>query len=482
MTMGAEADQATAGDADERAGLRSAIPPEVRAVMDALEAAGKRAWLTGALARDLVAGEVPAPTTWAEIVTDAPRSLQTEFLARAAGSREAVDAQRRLLAARIPVPGAEALRRVQLATLRTTPPPWRWLRTRNLQGIALDLASREITIHAFAIEASGAIVDPFGGVADLAAHRIRTVLPADRVFCDSSLMLLKVPRWVAHYDFAPSPDLVRYGQRDAGNILDTPRELWKEHLDKVLLGPGVVAALQLLYDSRVLQFLMPEVSSLVGFHESCPVHHKDIWDHTTKVVAKAERNLIVRWAALMHDIGKLQTRQVTKGGKVHFFRHEELGALLFEGVAFRLKFDTEAMDRVSYVIRNHSRVNLYEDNWTDSAVRRLMRDFEAHLDDLIAFSKADFTTKRAWREAELKRQMAELEVRIATIREADARVPPLPTGIGNDMMTRFALPPGPRIGELKRMLEDAIETEQIAPHQDSQVYLDWLAQHVADLA
>jgi poly(A) polymerase len=289
------------------------------------------------------------------------------------------------------------------------------------------------------------------------------------------MYLLKVARYVAQYDFEPAPDLVRFAARDAGNILDTPRNQWKEHLDRVLLGPGVIAGLQFLYDSRTLQFLMPEVASMVGFHESCPVHHKDIWDHTVKVIAKAEKNLVVRWAALMHDIGKVWTRQVTKQGKVHFFRHEELGALLFEGVAFRLRFDQESMNRVAYVIRNHSRVNLYEDNWTDSAIRRLMRDVGDYLPDLIAFSKADFTTKRAWREAELKRQMAELEQRIAAIREEDSRVPPLPSGLGNEMMGRFGLTPGPRIGELKRLLEAAIKDGTLAPYQESAVYLDWLA-------
>lgn len=472
--MGAELEQTTGSDPREQAQLRAALPAEVAAVMDALTTAGHRAWVTGPVARDAVHGVVAPARSWAEIITDAPRAVQSEVLARVAG-RESMDDERRLPSAWAPVPGVAEPRRVQLATLRTTPPPWRWLRSRKLDGIALDLACREITIHAFAIDGDGTLVDPFGGVADLLARRIRTVLPADRVYCDSALMLLKVPRWVSHYDFAPSPELIRHAQRDAGNILDTPRELWKELLDRVLLGPGVMAGLQVLYDTRVLQFLMPEVASLVGFHESCPVHHKDIWDHTLKVVAKAERTLIVRWAALMHDIGKVWTRQVTKGGKVHFFRHEEFGALLFEGVAARLKFDAETTERVSYVIKNHARVNLYEDNWTDSAVRRLMRDFEAHLDDLIAFSKADYTTKRTWREAELKRQMAELEARIAAIREADARVPPLPTGLGNDMMERFGLTPGRRIGELKRLLEAAVEAGELAPHQESGVYLDWLA-------
>ena len=477
--MGAGLDHIRSDEHGAPAVARDRIPGELLRLMDAFVAAGHAAWLTGPVARDIAAGAAVDPRSWAELVVDAPRATQAALLATAGGPPETVDTSRRALSAHVPVDGAQgSLRRVQIATIRATPPPWRWLRERKLSGITLDLAAREITIHAFALDAQGELVDPFDGVADLLARRIRTVLPADRVFCDSAMALLRVARWVSSYDFTPSPELVRFAQRDAGNILDTPRDQWKDHLDKVLLGPGVVAALQFLYDGRVLQFLMPEVAALVGFHESCPVHHKDIWDHTTKVVAKAERTLIVRWTALMHDIGKIWTRQVTKGGKVHFFRHEELGSLLFEGIAARLRFDPQMADRVAYVIRNHGRVNLYEDNWTDSAVRRLIRDFDVHLDDLIAFSKADFTTKRAWREAELKRQMAELEVRIASIREADARVPPLPTGLGNDMMTRFGLAPGRRIGELKRLLEAAVEAGELAPYQDCAVYLDWLAERV----
>lgn len=461
---------------------RDRIPGELRRLMDAFEAAGHRVWLTGPVARELVGSDRVEARSWAELVVDAPRPALVAVLAGAQVAHEAGETGRRLLTAAIPVEGRDGeLRRIQVAPVRTAAPPWRWLRERKHTGITLDLAAREITVHAFAIEASGAVVDPFGGVADLLARRIRTVLPADRVFCDSAMALLRVARWTSAYDFAPSQELVRFAQRDAGNILDTPREQWKEHLDKILLGPGVIAAFQFLYDARVLAFLLPEVASLVGFHESCPVHHKDIWDHTLKVVAKAERSLIVRWTALMHDIGKIWTRQVTKGGKVHFFRHEELGALLFEGIAARLRFDPQTADRIAYVIRNHGRVNLYEDDWTDSAVRRLIRDFDVHLEDLIAFSKADFTTKRAWRASQLERQMAELEARIAAIREADARVPPLPTGLGNDMMTRFGLTPGPRIGELKRALEAAVEAGELAPHQESSVYLDWLAEKVADL-
>lgn len=459
------------------------ISPELRSVFSAFEQAGHEAWLLGPAARELLGYAPAGAAAYADFVVAADRQRIHEVLSglpELSGQRLAPS--RRGFEYQAPVGGApDTQRRVQVSPLRTSLPPYRSFRDVELSGIALDLATREVTLHAFAIDRTGQVIDPYGGVADLEARLIRTVIPCDRVFTESGMFLLKVARYVAQYGFAPGPELLRFAQRDAGNILDTQRDQWRGYLDRILLAPHARVGVTFLYDSRVLDFLMPEVASMVGFHETCQVHHKDIWDHTLQVVAKADRNLVVRWAALMHDIGKVWTRQVTRGGKVHFFRHEELGALLFEGIAARLRLEAELTERVAYLIRNHSRVNLYEEGWTDSAVRRLIRECGEHLLDLISFSKADFTTKRAWREQELRRQMAELEERIRDIREADARVPPLPTGLGNEMMERFGLTPGPRVGKLKQMLEAAVEAGEVAAHQESAVYLDYLERTVPEL-
>ena len=219
---------------------------------------------------------------------------------------------------------------------------------------------------------------------------------------------------------------------------------------------------------------MPEIAAMVDFEKSCSAHHKDIWDHTKQVTQKTKLELVVRWAALCHDIGKVWTRTVTRNGKVHFFRHEEHGTLLFESIATRFKLNTKLSYRVAYVIRHHSRVNLYRSDWTDSAVRRLIRESEGHLDELITFSKADYTTKRQDRIAEMQSQISDLESRIVTLSEEDAKVPPLPSGLGVAIMKNFQLAPSPLIGELKRLLETAVESGELPERADDALYLGWL--------
>ena len=224
---------------------------------------------------------------------------------------------------------------------------------------------------------------------------------------------------------------------------------------------------------------------MVGFHSTCRVHHKDIWDHTKIVTQKAAPNLVVRWAALCHDIGKVWTRRVNKQSKVHFFRHEEHGAMLFESIGYRFGLTEELIGRVSYVIEQHSRVNLYEEEWSDSAVRRLIRDTEGRLGELILFSRADFTTKHKGRIAAIHKSLAELEQRIEEVRALDARVQPLPTGLGNAIIERFGLRPSRLVGDLMKRLEAQVDAGVLPIQGDDSVYLTWLAddpQSQADMA
>jgi poly(A) polymerase len=264
---------------------------------------------------------------------------------------------------------------------------------------------------------------------------------------------------------------VRTAWRDAGNVLQLDRAVWCERFGEVLLGDKAGTGLQFLHDAGVLQLMVPEVVAMVDFHKSCPVHHKDIWDHTLQVVEKCPQVLTVRWAALMHDTGKVWTRTVNKQGKVHFFRHEEMGASLMEGVAGRFHLDPELRDRVVYIIANHARANVYATNWTDSAVRRLIRDMGEHLADVLAFSQSDFTTKRAWRIAEVRSLAEELNTRIPRIAAEDAKIPPLPKGLGHVIMQATGLQPGPWLGEVQHWLEAEVEAGAIEARLEAEAYL-----------
>ncbi|NUN13686.1 MAG: HD domain-containing protein [Myxococcales bacterium] len=457
------------------------VPADLRAVLTTFNDADVPIFLTGQALRDLL------------IDSQIHAGTRVDFLANAEPDHIAAVAQtlpsdivtlshvvHRTV--RCVSTAAYGERPIHIVPVRTSAPPYRWFKENRLSGLELDLATREITIHALAMDVTGLVHNPFGGLEDLRSRTIGTIIPENRVFRESGAWLLKIAKYVAYYGFEPRRELLRAATQNAGNILDTPRHTWKGEIEKVLLGNHVMEGLQFLHESRALPLLLPEVEAMIGFHKSCPLHHKDLWDHTKRVIHQAERSTVVRWAALMHDIGKVWTRSVTNDNKVHFFRHEDLGALLFLGVAHRLQIDPEEAARIEYVIRSHSRVNLYETEWTDSAVRRLIRDTEGHLADLIAFSKADFTTKSEVKSQQLRRQIAELERRIEEIQHADSVVPPLPSGLGNVIMEKFGLGPGKHIGQIRHWLESEVEQQRLAPHQDAETYICYLRDRWAQLS
>lgn len=343
------------------------------------------------------------------------------------------------------------------------------------------LRQAPIRAWAVALEPDGTLHDPLEGLADAREGRLRTTADVRAWLRADFAHVLELAVWAAQSGLRPTAEAVRIAQRDAGNVLQVDRGAWRDHFGAVLLGQHARVGLEFLHEARVLQLMVPEVVAMVDFHKSCPVHHKDIWDHTLQVVEKCPFSLTVRWAALMHDVGKVWTRSVNKQGKVHFFRHEEMGASLMIGVAARFELEPALRDRVAYVIGNHARANVYATEWTDSAVRRLIRDMGPHLDDVLAFSRSDFTTKRQWRIAEVRALAEELHQRIVRIAADDARVPPLPKGLGHVLMTATGLPPGPWLKAVTAWLEAEVEAGAVAAQQEAEVYLAHVRQHRADL-
>jgi poly(A) polymerase len=289
---------------------------------------------------------------------------------------------------------------------------------------------------------------------------------------------LKIARYVARYGFKAGPEVVSAATRDAQNILDCSRELWLKEIEKTILGAHAGMGLQFLADTRVLGFILPEVANLVHLSSDSKGLHKDVWAHTKQVVENADEDIVIRWAALCHDIGKVWTRQVFPGDKVHFFRHEDMSALLFEGIAYRLGMPDEQAKRVLYIIKNHSRVNLYREDWTDSAVRRLVNEVGDHLTDLIAFSRADLTSKRQDKVELIRALLADLQVRAMAIMEEQETQNPLPKGIGHKIMERFLLEPGPEVGRLRNILLDQIMKGVLPSQADPEVYLNFLDRHL----
>ena len=342
------------------------------------------------------------------------------------------------------------------------------------ESLEADLGRRDLTINAMAQGVDGVVVDLHGGRDDLAARRLRLLGEPEATLREDPLRLLRVARFISQLGFEPTRRVRAACHACAPCILDISRERWFQEMDRLLVGGSTVDALQLLYETRVLGFILPEVAALVGLHKTSRHHHKDVWAHTKAVVSQAPLVPAVRWAALLHDIGKPWTRDYGPGGKVHFLRHEDLGAVLFEGVAHRFRFDNRLRRRVRFLIKNHLRGNLYDGTWTDSAVRRFMKDMGEHLEDLLVFTKADITSANPMRRERNVALASELMARCVEVAEKDGQEPALPKGVGNAIMERFGLPPGRHIGDLRRALEEAVIREELPAQAEEEVYLAWL--------
>jgi poly(A) polymerase len=255
----------------------------------------------------------------------------------------------------------------------------------------------------------------------------------------------------------------------------------RDRLDRVVMGADPELGLDTLLAAGALDALFPEVHAMVGFGDG-EWRHKDVWKHTKQVVRQAVPRLEVRWAALFHDIGKVKTRSISPDGKVHFLGHAEVGTRMFEKLDRRMPLFTPEpalKDTVRFLILHHLRANQYEQSWTDSAVRRFARELGAHLDDLLCLARADITTKRPEKKRRGLAQIEELATRITQLAAEDAKVPPLPSGVGDAIMKEFGLKPSRLVGDIKRALEESIANGEIAPHQESDAYVAFVGANKA---
>jgi poly(A) polymerase len=250
----------------------------------------------------------------------------------------------------------------------------------------------------------------------------------------------------------------------------------RSRLDRLVMGNDPEAGLDALLATGALQAIFPEVHAMVGFGDG-EWRHKDVWKHTKQVVRQAVPRLEVRWAALFHDIGKVKTRTISPEGKVHFLGHAEVGTRIFERFDRRTPLfahEPALKGTVRFLILHHLRANQYDPSWTDSAVRRFARELGEHLDDLLCLARADITTKRPEKRRKGLGQISELADRIRRLAEEDARVPALPKGVGDAIVSAFGLEPSPKIGEIKRALELSISAGEIEPQLESQAYVDFI--------
>jgi poly(A) polymerase len=276
----------------------------------------------------------------------------------------------------------------------------------------------------------------------------------------------------------PDHEIVRASPADfqaaAKGFLDDLRA----RLDGIVMSDNAEAGLDALLVCGALPALMPEVSAMVGFGDG-EWRHKDVWKHTKQVVRQSVPRLEIRWAALLHDIGKVKTRSISPDGEVHFFGHAEVGARMFDKMNRRLPLfskDESLKQSVRFLVLHHLRANQYDPSWTDSAVRRFAREMGPGLDDLLCLSRADITTKRPEKKKKGLRQISELAERVRRLAEEDAVVPPLPSGVGDAIMKAFGIGPSRLVGDVKRKLERAVEDGALPSHQPSEFYVAHLAE------
>lgn len=346
---------------------------------------------------------------------------------------------------------------------------------RPLAGVApaQALAERAVPLDAFALAADDAPLDPLGGLADLAAGRLRLPEPA-ALEADPSL-LVHLPALASELGIELPEDLAALLAEQAGLVLRADRHRLREAMTRLLVSRRPQAGLELLQRLGVLTLVLPEVVALIDFHRSSRHHHKDVWQHTLQVVGQAVPRPSVRWAALLHDIGKTYTRSYTPDRKVHFLLHDELGAVMCEGITARLRFPPVLAARVERLVRFHLRANVYDPNWSDAAVRRFALELGEELEELLLLSRADVTSKRPGRRRQAMYLLHGLQARVASLAAAEAaRRPVVPKGLGQAIITGLKVAAGPEIGRLRRLCEDAVRAGRLPADPSVEVCLEFL--------
>ena len=321
-----------------------------------------------------------------------------------------------------------------------------------------DLARRDFTINAIALEPhSGSIQDPFGGQDDLQSGTISAVgTPAER-FTEDPLRLLRAVRFASRLGFEIEPETAAAIQAAAPALATISRERVRDELEKLLLGPAPARGIRLLCDLGLADFSLPDVPKLRGMQQDMAQgRHKDVFSHTLQVLDRTPPRVALRWAALLHDIAKPATKHV-ENGKVTFHGHDHKGERMARRIMTELHQPGELVERVGRLVGLHLRANAYEGEWTDSAVRRFVREVGDDLiEDLLALSRADVTTGRVERRTAIARSVAELERRIQALR-AQEDIASLSSPLdGLDLMQLFERGPGPWIKPIKDHLTELV--------------------------
>ena len=348
-----------------------------------------------------------------------------------------------------------------------------------------DLSRRDFTINAMALELTTdtpEFIDPFNGIDDLAKKIIRTPASAEQSFSDDPLRMMRAARFAAQLNFTLDEEVVDAMKDMAGRISIISSERIRDEFIKMLLSSAPRTGITILVETGLAAIILPEIPQLqleVDEHH----HHKDVYEHSITVleqaIAQEDRlggaNLVLRLAALLHDIGKPKTRNLIPGGGVSFHHHEVVGARLTKKRLKELRFDNETIEAVETLVALHLRFHGYgEGEWTDSAVRRYVRDAGDLLVHLHLLTRADCTTRNAKKAERLSRIYDSLEARIATLMEQEELSKIRPDLDGAEVMALLEIKPGAEVGKaLDFLMELRMEHGPLGKERAEQELMQW---------
>jgi poly(A) polymerase len=341
------------------------------------------------------------------------------------------------------------------------------------QKIEADLSRRDFTINAMAVRLpDGELIDPFRGLYDLAHGRLRTPLEPEVSFGDDPLRMLRAARFASTLGVKPAPEVVQAISRMHERLRIVSAERIRDELSKLLVGANVDRALILVVESGLADVFLPELPALRL--EQDPVHqHKDVFRHTLAVVKRCQPEVVLRLAALLHDIGKPKTREITPEG-VQFHHHEVVGARMAEERLRALRYPERVVQDVKTLVELHLRFHTYGAGWTDGAVRRYVRDAGPLLDDLNQLTRADCTTQNPKTAEVFRRLQDELEERIARLAEQENLAAIRPPLDGHQIMKHLGIGPGPLVGEAREfLLEHRLERGPIDEAEAYRLLEEW---------
>ncbi|MGB0111621.1 MAG: CCA tRNA nucleotidyltransferase [Ilumatobacteraceae bacterium] len=362
--------------------------------------------------------------------------------------------------------------------------------------IEVDLSRRDFTVNAMALELTtddGApgLIDPFNGTADLATLTLRTPMGPDVSFSDDPLRMLRAARFIARYGLAPTPELVEAARELAPRLEIVSAERIRDELDKLIVVDHPAAGLWFLVDTGLADQFLPELPAMRLEHD--PIHrHKDVLSHSIAVVenvrpphehadiVSGDREMFdfrrTRLAALFHDVGKPRTRGYLEGKGTTFHHHDAVGARMTRKRMNALRYSNDDVASVTELVALHLRFHTYSMGWSDSAVRRYVRDAGDLLQELNVLTRCDCTTRNAKKAARLSKRMDELEDRIHELAEAEELAALRPELDGNAVMEHLGIGPGREIGEAMKFLMEIRLDEGIIGEAEARHRLDaWWA-------